>query len=165
MTEPAAHKSMWEISEVVFGIPLLISIVLHFVLPFPLAHGTLRLVFIPLGIILVVVGIGLIVLARRELAHHGQPTDPGRPTSKIVSSGVFSISRNPLYLGIVIVLIGLALAFNVLWILVLLVPAIVLCHYVLIFPEERYLSARLGEEYKAYTLSVYRWLGRKRVTQ
>jgi len=165
MTGTAAHESQWEISEVVFGIPLLISIVMHLVVPFPIAHGALRLVFIPLGIILVAVGIGFIVLARRELAHFGQPTDPGRPTSRIVSSGVFSISRNPLYLGIVIVLIGIALAFNGLWILVLLLPAIVLCHYVLIFPEERYLSARFGEEYKAYLLSVHRWFGRKRITR
>jgi len=40
-----------------------------------------------------------IVLARRELAHHGQPTDPGLPTSKLVTTGVFSVSRNPLYLA------------------------------------------------------------------
>ena len=165
MTGPAAHESQWEISEVVFGIPLLISIVLHFIVPLPFVHGTLRLVFIPLGIILVAVGIGFIVLARRELAHFGQPTDPGRPTSRVVTSGVFSISRNPLYLGIVIMVVGIALAFNVLWVIILLLPAILLCHYVLIFPEERYLSARFGEEYKAFTLSVYRWLGRKRIAQ
>jgi protein-S-isoprenylcysteine O-methyltransferase Ste14 len=165
MTGPAAHQSQWEISEVVFGIPLLTSIVMHLVVPLPFAHATLRLVFIPLGIILVAVGVTFIVLARRELAEHGQPAEPGRPTSRIVSSGVFSISRNPLYLGIVIMVIGIALAFNVLWVIILLLPAVVLCHYVLIFPEERYLSARLGEEYKAYTLSVYRWLGRKRIAQ
>jgi protein-S-isoprenylcysteine O-methyltransferase Ste14 len=164
MSEPSAHKSNWETSEVVFIFPFIISIVLQFLMPLPLAYGVIRLYLIPIGISLTVVGVGFIVSARRELAHHGQPTDPGRPTSKIVVSGIFSVSRNPLYFGIVIMLIGIAMVFNMLWILLLLVPEIVICHFVLIFPEERYLSARFGDEYKAYTSSVYRWFGRKGVS-
>jgi hypothetical protein len=56
-------------------------------------------VAIPLGIILVTLGASIVVAARRELAFYNQPTDPGLPTKKIVTSGVFSVSRNPLYLG------------------------------------------------------------------
>lgn len=161
MNVDSAHKSRWEISEVVFGIPFLISIAIQFVVPFSLPQGILRQVLIPVGTALIIVGIGFIVLARRELAQYNQPTDPGFPTSKVVNTGVFSISRNPLYLGIINTFIGIALAFNFFWVLVLLIPAIILCHSVLVVPEERYLRSKFGREYLLYASSVNRWLGHK----
>lgn len=161
MNVDAAHKSPWAIAEVVFGLPFLIGIALHFVAPWTLPPGTVRQIVIPLGIVLLLSGIGVISLARRALARFRQPTDPGQPTSQIVTTGVYALSRNPLYLGAVLVLAGLALAFNLLWAGVLLLPAVLLCHYVLIVPEERYLAARFGATYQAYTTSVRRWLGRK----
>ena len=161
MASSAAHQSSWETSEVVFGIPLLISVILGFILHLPIAYGLLRWAFIPVGLIIFAAGVGFIIAARRELARHDQPTDPGRPTREIVKSGVFSISRNPLYLGIIFVVAGLGLSFNSWWIFIFLVVEIGLSHVVLVFPEERYLSATFGEEYKAYKRSVYRWLGRR----
>jgi len=135
MTEAVAHRSRWEIFEVVFGVPFLISIVIHFIAPFSLPQGIFRAAFIPIGIILIIVGVSFAVLARRELALHDQPTDPGLPTKKIVTSGIFSISRNPLYLGGIALLAGIALILNLLWAIEMLPPSIVICHYVLIFPE------------------------------
>jgi protein-S-isoprenylcysteine O-methyltransferase Ste14 len=161
MSVDSAHKSRWEIGEVVFGIPFLISLALHFVVPASLSQGIFRQILIPVGIVLIIIGIGIIVLARRELAHFRQPTDPGHPTSKVVNTGVFALSRNPLYLGSVLVLLGLALTLNMLWTLAALLLSIILCLYVLINPEERYLATKFGEEYKAYTASVRRWFGRK----
>jgi protein-S-isoprenylcysteine O-methyltransferase Ste14 len=161
MNVDSAHKSNWEIAEVVFGVPFLVSIALHFAVPFSLPQGILRQVLIAVGIVLIIIGIGLITLARRELAHFRQPTDPGHPTSKVVQTGVFSISRNPLYLASVIVFFGIALTLNMLWALVTLLVSIILCYYILIIPEEKYLSARFGKEYQEYVASVHRWLGRK----
>ena len=161
MNVDSAHKSNWEIAEVVFGVPFLVSIALHFAVPFSLPQGTLRQVLIAFGIVLIIIGISLITLARRELAHFRQPTDPGHPTSKVVQTGVFSISRNPLYLASVIVFLGIALTLNMLWALVTLLASIILCYYVLIIPEEKYLAARFGKEYEEYVASVHRWLGRK----
>ena len=161
MSVDSAHKSRWEIGEVVFGIPFLISIAMHFVIPFSLPQGIFRQVLIPVGIVLILIGIDFIVLARREFAYFSQPTDPGHPTSRIINTGVFAISRNPLYLGGVIIFLGLALALNIPWALVTLLLSIILCHYVLIVPEERYLAAKFGEEYKEYAASVHRWFGRK----
>jgi len=161
MSVDSAHKSQWEIAEVVFGIPFLVSIAIQFVVPFSLPQGILRQALIPVGIALIIIGMGIIVLARREFAHFDQPTDPGHPTNKIVKTGVFSISRNPLYLGGAIVFLGIALMLNILWTLVTLLLSIIICHYVLIIPEEQYLAAKFGEEYKEYVASVHRWLGRK----
>ena len=161
MADDVAHKHWWQIFEVVFGIPFLVAIVLQLVLPIRLPGGLLRSILIPVGVILIIAGVGLVVFARREFARYGQPTDPGLPTGKIISTGVFSISRNPLYLGGVFVLAGISLVFNLSWGLILLVPSLVACQTILIAPEERYLAARFGEPYREYMATVHRWIGRK----
>jgi protein-S-isoprenylcysteine O-methyltransferase Ste14 len=161
MDVDSAHKSRWEIAEVVFGIPFLISIAINFVVPFSLPQGIFRQILIPVGIVLIIMGIGLVILARREFIYFSQPTDPGYATSKVVNTGVFSISRNPLYLASAIIFLGLALALNMLWAVVMLLLSIIICLFVLIIPEEQYLAEKFGEEYKEYTASVHRWLGRK----
>lgn len=160
MSKDVAHKSWWQVFEVIFGIPFLAAIALQLAVPLSLRRGFLKPAIIPTGAALIIVGAALVVLARRELAHHGQPTDPGHPTSKVVTTGVFSVSRNPLYLGGVCILVGIALAVNLPWVLVLLLPALVACHYVLIVPEERYLAAKFGKDYRTYAASVRRWVGR-----
>lgn len=163
MNVDSAHKNHWVIAEVVFGIPFLLGVLMHFVVPFsfPQMPGIFSQILIPVGIIILIVGIGIIVLARREFAHYGQPTDPGHPTSKVVKTGVFTISRNPLYLGSVLVFLGIALIFNLLWTIITLLISIVISHYALIIPEEQYLAAKFGDEYREYFASVHRWLGRK----
>lgn len=162
MSVDSAHKSSWESAEVVFGIPFVASIVFHFIVPLSLPQGIFRQALIPVGIVLIIIGLGFVILARRELARHGQPTDPGHPTSQVVKTSVFAISRNPLYLASIIVLLGMSLALNILWALVTLVVSAIICHYVLIVPEENYLMAKFGEEYRDYTATVHRWLGRSR---
>lgn len=161
MKADSAHKSNWEIAEVVFGIPFLVGIALHFVAPLSLSHGILRQTLIPVGMVLIIIGIGIVVLARREFSRYGQPTEPGHPTSKIVKTGIFAISRNPLYLGGAIVLLGIALGLNMLWAVVTLLVSLILSHYILIIPEEQYLAAKFGKEYEEYVASVRRWFGRK----
>jgi protein-S-isoprenylcysteine O-methyltransferase Ste14 len=162
MRNDAAHKEGWQIFEVVYGIPFLVGLVVQWVVPVSLPRGGASLIFVSVGTALVILGIILVVMARREFRRRGQPTDPGHPTSKIVTTGVFSISRNPLYLGGISVLVGLALVFNLPWVIVLLLPAVVACHYILIAPEERYLTDKFGEEYRLYTEKVGRWIGHKR---
>jgi protein-S-isoprenylcysteine O-methyltransferase Ste14 len=161
MSDGVAHKCWWQTFEVVFGIPFLVAIALQLVVPIPIPRGFLTPACIPTGIILIVVGVSLVFLARREFARYGQPTDPGLPTSKIISTGVFSISRNPLYLGGVFILAGISLALNLPWALILLIPSLVACHYILIAPEESYLAAKFGEQYRVYIAIVHRWIGRK----
>jgi protein-S-isoprenylcysteine O-methyltransferase Ste14 len=154
-----AHKSWWQIFEVVFGIPFIAAIIIQYFVPISLPNNiaTVRII---VGGALLIIGIFLVVFARREFAQHGQPTDPGLPTSKIMTTGVFSISRNPLYLGGVCFLAGIAIVFNWPWVLFLLLPSIIACHYILIAPEERYLADKFGNEYFMYTDLVHRWIGR-----
>jgi protein-S-isoprenylcysteine O-methyltransferase Ste14 len=162
MSIESAHKRRWQIFEVIVGVPFLAGIGLRVVVPVSLPNWVSAPVIMLAGAALVITGLTFIVLARRELARHGQPTDPGLPTSRLVTTGVFSVSRNPIYFGGVCLLAGIALVFSLTWSLLLLVPATAACHYLLIAPEERYLVARFDMEYTKYTASVRRWLGRKR---
>ncbi len=161
MNTDSAHQSRWAIGEVVFGIPFLTGIALHLLLPFSLSQGVLRRALIPVGVALILIGMGLIVSARRAFAQFRQPTDPGQPTSQVITTGVFAVSRNPLYLGAALLFGGFALMMNVLWTLATLLVSMIVCHYVLIVPEEKYLATKFGEEYSAYTDTVRRWWGRK----
>ena len=160
MTVDAAHKSKWMIAEVVFGVPFLLGIVLQFAFPLAVPPGALRWTLALVGITLVIAGVALIVAARRELARFRQPTDPGDPTSQLVTTGIFSVSRNPLYLGGILLLLGIALTFNLLWAVPAIALSTIICHFTLIVPEEKYLAAKFGSDYRKYTASVHRWLGR-----
>jgi protein-S-isoprenylcysteine O-methyltransferase Ste14 len=75
------------------------------------------------------------------------------------TAGVFTRTRNPMYLGGSLVLFGIAIGFAIDWILLLLILSLPLMHYGIVLPEERYLERRFGEEYGSYKRSVLRyWL-------
>ncbi|SMO84829.1 methyltransferase family protein [Fodinibius sediminis] len=159
---PVAHEHWWQTFEVVAGIPFLAALGLQYLVPLALPTEVFAPVFLPIGVALVSVGGILIFLARREFTKHHQPTDPGCPTGKLVTSGIFSVSRHPLYLGGLCVVAGTALALDIPWMLVLLSAAVIACRYLLITPEERYLAAQFSKDYQTYAASVHRWIGRSR---
>jgi hypothetical protein len=86
MSTDVAHPRRWQIAEVIFGVPFLVAIALQTAVPFSLRRGFLKPAFILGGAALIVVGVALVVLARRELAQRGQPTDPGLPTTKVLTT-------------------------------------------------------------------------------
>ena len=84
---------------------------------------------------------------------------PGnKPTTRIVRTGPYSFSRNPIYLAFSVLHLGIALAVASLWLLATLVLAWSLMAFVVIPREEDYLEARFPSEYLAYRASVRRWL-------
>lgn len=160
MSPDSAHTRWWQTFEAIFGIPFLLAIALHLVRPISVGDGIFTFIRFLAGSILLVGGVLIVIATRRQFKSNHQPTDPGQPTSKLITSGVFAWSRNPLYLGGVSVLVGVALILNIIWGLIMLLPALAAAHFVLILPEERYLASRFGEEYRTYTATVYRWIGR-----
>ncbi len=77
---------------------------------------------------------------------------------RLVSGGVYAISRNPLILGLLIMLWGLAFFFQLFWWFVLSLPGFILTYYFIILPEESDLHQRFGIVYENYCLKVRRWI-------
>lgn len=88
----------------------------------------------------------------------GTTANPKKPSEALVIDGPFRISRNPIYVAMTGLYIGLAFLVNSAWPLILLVPLLMLMQWGVILREERYLSGKFGSEYTAYSSRVRRWL-------
>ncbi len=110
------------------------------------------------GLILMLLGVAIIVQGRRALLTAGTNVDPMLPTTAIVASGPFRFSRNPLYVGLTLVYLGLTVLFNTWWGVFLLVPVLIVMHLGVILREERYLEQKFGETYRQYCSKVRRYL-------
>ena len=110
------------------------------------------------GLALVLLGAGIAIWGRNMLRAAGTNVNPSLPTTAIVTSGPFRFSRNPLYMALTLVYIGLTLAFNTWWGIVVLVPLLILMHRGVVLREERYLKAKFGESYRQYCSKVRRYL-------
>jgi protein-S-isoprenylcysteine O-methyltransferase Ste14 len=88
------------------------------------------------------------------------PHQPGE-TSTLVTGGVYAWTRNPMYLGLMLVLLGWATRLGTLTAFAGPVIFVPLIERVQILPEEHALRARFGREYEDYCARVNRWLGRR----
>lgn len=106
---------------------------------------------------LILVGLALAQWAERAMSRFG--VRPGfKPVKFVVTTGPYAFTRNPIYLGTTLVYVGLALAVDTVWPILLLPFVLVLLHFGVITEEERYLEKLFGEEYQAYRARVRRWL-------
>jgi len=110
------------------------------------------------GILIMAVGLAFVVSARILFTRTGQNPAPWKPTPELILKGPYRITRNPMYLGVTLFEIGLGLAVNNLWISLFAAPALLTVHFIAVLPEERYLSEKFGESYKAYLAQVSRYL-------
>ena len=103
-----------------------------------------------------VLGLGLwsVLLFRRG----GQSENPWKPTLHVEQRGPFRITRNPMYLQMVLVCFGVALMLANVWILLLTPLAAWLLQRLAILPEEAYLERKFGDAYLGYKRRVRRWI-------
>lgn len=124
----------------------------------PIAGGA---ALVPLGAAgAVLAGAGLLVTAWSMLTFVRARTAivPMFPASRLVVSGPYRFSRNPMYVGLTALYLGLALLLDVAWPLILLPVALAALYALVIRREEHYLSNAFGDAYHAYRQSVRRWL-------
>jgi protein-S-isoprenylcysteine O-methyltransferase Ste14 len=106
----------------------------------------------------VLVSLPLALATLRVLSRAHTPVDPTKPTTALVTEGPFRYSRNPIYVALTLLYVGVALLINALWILLLVVPAGLVLRYGVIAREEAYLTRKFGDAYRHYTAQVRRWL-------
>lgn len=134
---------------------LILMAALHLFLP------VTRLIAPPftyLGVLLVVLGLGVAVVAARAFDVVGTPVVPFVKSKVLVTDGLYRITRNPMYLGMVLVLFGAWVLFGT------LSPVVPIPIFALIIDrnfvqgEERFLEEIFGEPYREYRRRVRRWL-------
>jgi protein-S-isoprenylcysteine O-methyltransferase Ste14 len=139
---------------VLYGVAFLVVLVFRWLRPMPMfTAGALWT-----GLAVVAIGMAIAIWGRRTMRAAGTNINPSLPALAIVTTGPFRYSRNPLYLALTLLFLGLTLAFNTWWGIVILVPLVILMHVGVVLREERYLDQRFGETYRLYRSNVRRYL-------
>lgn len=114
-----------------------------------------------IGVLFMVSGATLAVAGRNAFVSEDTDVNPYKPTVTLVTAGVFSYLRNPMYVGLTLLVAGLGIALSSDWILVMVIPQMLIIHVGVVKREERYLEAKFGESYRFYKASVprYGWPG------
>ncbi len=111
----------------------------------------------PVGAAVTLAGALLLVAAIRLFFRRGEDPAPWTPTGAIVDTGLYARTRNPMYLAMTIIAVGLSLLLQSWLSLALTVVAVIVIRTQVIAREERYLRATFGEAYEAYCRRVRRW--------
>ena len=114
------------------------------------------------GAVLVIAGVGVSVAAKRQFQRVGTNVYTFEEPGELVTEGLFSISRNPMYLGLVLAGFGAALVSATLPALVLSAAFALIVRYWYIAFEENAMLRRFGEPYQDYCWRVGRWFGPRR---
>ena len=139
-----------------WGLAVLAGLALNSVVPWPFLPADVPSGW--LGASAFVLALALFAWAIVMMTKAGSNVPTNRPTTTIVESGPYRFTRNPIYLAMILGLTGLAIAFDNLWLLAMLVPFALIIRYGVVAREEAYLDRRFGEVYRGYRSRVRRWL-------
>lgn len=128
---------------------------LQWIYPVPFIADPVRWI---VAAFLICSGVSTILCCARKFKKTGTNIEPWKKTSRIITSGIYRFTRNPIYLSFLVVGTGVAFAVNSVWILVMMIPLVGLLTFLVIAKEERYLEQSFGVEYLAYKAKVRRWL-------
>jgi protein-S-isoprenylcysteine O-methyltransferase Ste14 len=112
----------------------------------------------PIGLGLALVGAGIAFSGVAIFVRRGTAINPLKPATQVVEVGPYRLSRNPMYAGLVIWYLGLAIRYGHLWAIVTLPLAVGVLQSHVIAREEQYLERKFGERYRAYRARVRRWI-------
>jgi protein-S-isoprenylcysteine O-methyltransferase Ste14 len=112
---------------------------------------------IGIGAVLLLAGGVLVVVGEQAFKQVGTNVKPWRPSLALATTGIYAHLRNPMYVGAMLILTGLAAALASDWMVILLLPTALLLHFGVVRREERYLEAKFGEDYRRYKASVPRY--------
>jgi protein-S-isoprenylcysteine O-methyltransferase Ste14 len=110
------------------------------------------------GLAVFALGLGLDLWALWVLRRNATTVLPNAKSSRLVQSGPYRFSRNPIYLGNTLAMIGLGLALRWGWLLFLVPVTVAAVVWLAVSREERHLEIRFGAAWKDYAAKVRRWL-------
>jgi protein-S-isoprenylcysteine O-methyltransferase Ste14 len=141
---------------VALGVAIVIAFAANWVCPLPFLHPDIP--HVELGLIVILLAFLLVRWAVQTFRNAKTNLLTNRATLTIVSTGPFAYSRNPIYVGALLGLVGLAIAVNSLWFLVALAAIFVILAIGVVAREEAYLARKFGQTYLDYKAQVRRWI-------
>jgi protein-S-isoprenylcysteine O-methyltransferase Ste14 len=139
-----------------WALAAVVGIALGWLVPLPFVPAAVPAAW--LGGTVFVFALALFAWAISTMTRAGSNVPTSKPSVSIVDTGPYRFTRNPIYLGMMLSLIGLAIAFDSLWSLIALVLFFLVIRYGVVAREEAYLERKFGEVYRSYRARVRRWL-------
>ena len=112
----------------------------------------------PIGALLIFMSLIIFYISIKQFNKHSEDPVPTTPSNLIIVNGIYSYTRNPMYLGLLLMQIGLGMLLSVIHIVMFTVFTYLILKYFVIFPEEKYLEDKFGDVYIRYKKSVNRWI-------
>ena len=115
---------------------------------------------LPMAILIAISGVPLVITSMLEFRRASTTIDPFHPeeATSLVDGGVFRFSRNPMYVSLLLVLIGWSIWLGSLYNLAVLAMFVAYITVFQIKPEEAAMKTRFGEAYEKYCRNVRRWI-------
>jgi protein-S-isoprenylcysteine O-methyltransferase Ste14 len=155
-TTPPDHAGVFIPPPLLYVVPLGIGALLQRLVPvaiLPRSVGTMAG-----GWLLFALGIALFAAALLNFRRARTSLIPVKPTTAIVESGPYRFTRNPMYVSMTLIYLGVTLWIDSIWPLVFLPIILFTVQRAVIAREERYLEAKFGEAYRGYKARVRRWI-------
>ena len=137
---------------IAWAVAALAGLVLNWLMPLPFIPAAVPAV--GLGAMVFALALAVVAWAIVTMTRAGSNVPTSRPTTTIVNTGPYRFTRNPIYLSMVLGLIGLAIALNSLWLLLTLLPSPSSIRNGIVAREEAYLERKFGDNYRRYRARV-----------
>jgi protein-S-isoprenylcysteine O-methyltransferase Ste14 len=158
MTDIQARPNRLPWPPIIYLVAIAISIALGLLYPLPWISAPLSDILFAAGWLLVAAMVALDFSAMRTMARAKTTIRPDKASEHLVTTGAFSFTRNPIYLGNTLLMIGVGLITGIVWFLPLAIAAAFATQKLAIEREERHLEARFGKRYRDYAKRVRRWI-------
>lgn len=134
---------------------LFAGVAVDYIWPFPLLPKAMQY---PLGVTVIGLSVLLFGWALIAFSRSNTSINHAKATTELISSGPFRFSRNPVYVSMSLLVIGIGITIDSIWVVGMVLPAITLTYYLIILKEEIYLERKFGDEYRSYKSKVRRWI-------
>jgi protein-S-isoprenylcysteine O-methyltransferase Ste14 len=141
-----------------FLVCLVLGLAMDRLFPLPMNLPEVTLIHWPVGGGLVLIGVAIVAAGGRNFSRAATPVPSNRPVRALVTTGIHGWSRNPIYIGMLLLYAGIGITARAPWILILALPLVIILRYGVIAREEAYLERRFGDDYRNYKARVRRWL-------
>jgi protein-S-isoprenylcysteine O-methyltransferase Ste14 len=156
MTDTADTAQVVIRPPLAWALAVIVGFALDWLMPLPFVPAGMPAGW--LGGAVFAAALALLAWAIATITGAGSNVPTNRPTMSIVETGPYRLTRNPIYLAMMLALVGLAIAFDNLWLLLTLVAFALVIRYGVVAREEAYLDRKFGEVYRGYRAHVRRWV-------